>query len=177
MKYALNFAAVFAAFLVLSGCAASSSESVSAQQSEGAVAEQSGKNDNVLSDDDLKRAIQQSVRDLLRSGVLDHPNGDRYVVTVSRVVNLSETDFDMDEAVQRIQSNLAVGKKVKVVYAGESNASVSPEISVSARITQRTAYVRSGKRIEYYLHLNLTEIKSGIGLWETATPILKRRKR
>ena len=51
------------------------------------------------------------------------------------------------------------------------------EINVSARITQRTAHVRSGKRIEYYLHLNLTEIKSGIGLGENVTPILKRRRK
>lgn len=128
-----------------------------------------------ISDDDLKRAIQQAVRSLLRSGVLDNPNGGRYVVTVSRVANLSKAPLDTEEAVRRIQANLAVGKKVRVVLA--DNAAVSPEINVSARITQRTAYVRSGKRIEYYLHLNLTEIKSGIVLGENVTPILKRRRK
>lgn len=135
-----------------------------------------------ISDDDLKRAIQNAVRDLMRSGVLDNPNGDRYVVTVSRIVNLSKAEIDIPLAVKRLSSNLATGKKVKVTYGNPAagngaKSSVHPEINVSARITQRTAHVRSGKRIEYYLHLNLTEIKSGIGLWENSTPVLKRRKK
>ena len=168
----------FIAVSFLSGCA--SSQPVSEEESQTAEVQtppsvQQPPEPKEISDDDLKRAIQQAVRSLLRSGVLDNPNGGRYVVTVSRVANLSKAPLDTEEAVRRIQANLAVGKKVRVVLA--DNAAVSPEINVSARITQRTAYVRSGKRIEYYLHLTLTEIKSGIVLGENVTPILKRRRK
>lgn len=173
MKYAAEcLTAAFLTVSFLSGCA--SSEPVPEPLPAPAVSAPAPE-PKEITDDDLKRAIQQGVRSLLRSGVLDNPNGGRYVVTVSRVANLSEAPLDTEEAVRRLQANLAVSKKIRVVYG--NNAAVSPEINVSARITQRTAHVRSGKRIEYYLHLNLTEIKSGIGLGENVTPILKRRRK
>ncbi len=125
---------------------------------------------------DFKRAVQKAVRNMVRSGALDNPGGARYTVMVSRVANMTKKDIDTDEVAQKIRSDLAVSKKVRVVSGVPQKGKkfTPPEISVSGKITQRTAYVRKGERIEYYLHLNLTETKSGINLWENVTPVLMR---
>ncbi len=125
---------------------------------------------------DFKRAVQKAVSNMVRSGALDNPEGSRYTVMVSRVANMTKKDIDTDEVARKIRSDLAVSKKVRVVSGVPQKGKkfTPPEISVSGKITQRTAYVRKGERIEYYLHLNLTETKSGINLWENVTPVLIR---
>lgn len=123
---------------------------------------------------DFKRAAQTAVRNMIKSGVLDNLSGERYVVTISHIVDTTKKNFDTAAIKQKIGADLATSRKVRVVSAGAKN--VSPQINISGRIMQRTAYVRGGKkRQEYYLHLALTETKSGIMLWENVTPVVKKR--
>lgn len=128
---------------------------------------------NVL---DFKRAIQTAVKNMLQSGALDNPAGERYVVAVSSIFDFTKKGFDTKDIKQRLGETLAAGRKVRVVSV--SSKSVAPQIIISGRITQRTAYVRGGKkRQEYYLQLILTEAKSGMKLWENTTPVVKRENR
>ena len=126
------------------------------------------------SDLDFKRAIQTAVRNMVQSGALDNPAGERYVVTVSSIVDTTKKGFGTKDIKQRLGDTLAAvaGRKVRVVSS--SSKSVTPQIILSGRITQRTAFVRKGKRQEYYLHLVLTEAKSGMKLWENTTPVVKK---
>ena len=129
---------------------------------------------NEITPADFKRAIQTAVRNMVRSGSLDNPTGDRYIVTISHIVDTTKKNFDTADIKQKLSTDLAASRKVRVISAGAKN--VSPQINISGRITQRTAYVRSGrKRQEYYLHLVLTEAKSGIMLWENVTPVVKKK--
>ncbi len=129
---------------------------------------------NEITPADFKRAVQTAVRNMVRSGSLDNPTGDRYIVTISHIVDTTKKNFDTADIKQKLSTDLAASRKVRVVSAGAKN--VSPQINISGRITQRTAYVRSGrKRQEYYLHLVLTEAKSGIMLWENVTPVVKKK--
>ena len=124
---------------------------------------------------DFKRAIQTAVKNMMQSGALDNPTGERYVVAVSSIVDATKKGFDTKDIKQRLGENLAAGRKVRVVSASSKN--VTPQIIISGRITQRTAYVRGGKkRQEYYLNLVLTEAKSGMKLWENPTPVVKKSK-
>ena len=128
---------------------------------------------NEITPADFKRAVQTAVRNMVRSGALDNPAGERYVVTISHIVDTTKKNFDTADIKQKLSADLAASRKVRVVSASAKN--VSPQINISGRITQRTAYVRSGKkRQEYYLHLVLTEAKSGIMLWENVTPVVKK---
>ena len=129
---------------------------------------------NEITSSDFKRAVQTAVRNMIRSGSLDNPAGERYVVTISHIVDTTKKNFDTADIKQKLRADLAASRKVRVVSAGAKN--VSPQINISGRITQRTAYVRSGKkRQEYYLHLVLTEAKSGIMLWENVTPVVMKK--
>lgn len=124
---------------------------------------------------DFKRAVQTSVRNMTQSGVLDNPSGNRYTISISSIVDTTKKGFDTEAIKQNLSADLASGRKVRVVSA--SSKSVTPQMFVAGRITQRTAYVRSGKRQEYYLHLVLTEAKSGIKLWDNTTPVVKKKKK
>lgn len=129
---------------------------------------------NEITPADFKRAVQTAVRNMIRSGFLDNPAGERYIVTISHIVDTTKKDFDTADIKQKLSADLAASRKVRVISAGAKN--VSPQINISGRITQRTAYVRGGKkRQEYYLHLVLTEAKSGIMLWENVTPVVKKK--
>lgn len=123
---------------------------------------------------DFRRAVQTAVRNMIRSGALDNPSGERYVVTVSHIIDVTKKGFDTDDIVRRLQADLAASRKVRVVSVSAKN--VSPQINIAGRITQRTAYVRGGrKRQEYYLHLVMTEAKSGMELWENVTPVVNKK--
>lgn len=122
---------------------------------------------------DFRRAVQTAVRNMMRSGTLD-AGTDRYAVTVSHIVDTTKKGFDTAEIKRRVSADLAAGRKVRVVTAGTKNA--VPQMNVSGRITQRTAYVRGGKRRqEYYLQLVLTDLKTGMMLWETVTPVVRKK--
>lgn len=123
---------------------------------------------------DFRRAVQTAVRNMTRSGALDNPSGERYVVTVSHIIDVTKKGFDTEDIVRRLQADLAASRKVRVVSVSAKN--VSPQINIAGRITQRTAYVRGGrKRQEYYLHLVMTEAKSGMELWENVTPVVNKK--
>ncbi|MBO4520895.1 MAG: hypothetical protein J5787_06775 [Alphaproteobacteria bacterium] len=124
---------------------------------------------------DFKRAVQTAVRNMLQSGALDNPTGERYIVSVSYIVDTTKMGFSTTEIKQKLSADLAAGRKVRVVSTTSKN--VTPQLIIAGRITQRTAHVRGGKkRQEYYLNLVLTEAKSGIKLWENATPIVKKKE-
>lgn len=124
---------------------------------------------------DFKRAIQTAVKNMVRSKMLDNPTGGKYVVIVSHVADMTKKKFDTADIKQKLSEMLAASRKVRVVAAG--NRKNTPQIIVAGRITHRTAYVRGGrKRQEYYLHLVLTDAKSGMALGENVTPVVKKQK-
>lgn len=123
---------------------------------------------------DVRRTINTAVYNMFRSGTLDNPMGDKYVVIVGRVVNITpKTDFDTAQAVQDLKRALAAGRKVRVVSA--KSKTVDPQIVVAGRITHRIAHLSGRKqRHEYYLHLYVTEAKTGSALWDAPFPIVHR---
>lgn len=45
---------------------------------------------NEITPADFKRAVQTAVRNMVRSGALDNPAGERYVVTISHIVDTTK---------------------------------------------------------------------------------------
>ena len=128
-----------------------------------------------ISSSDFRRAIQKSVKNMFQSGVLDKSDGGRYVVAISYIVDATKKGFDTADVKQSLEAALASGRKVRVVAS--SSKTVAPQITVAGRITQRTAYISGRKkRQEYYLHLVLTDAKSGMKLWENTTPVVKKSR-
>ncbi len=151
---------------------------------------------------DFQEAASTMVAGMLQSGAVDKPGGGRYVLAISRVINDTMQPIDTDQLVKKIRIALLQSGKVVVttavgargpedamsMQARELRASdefnqgtvarkgqmVAPDLSLSGKIIQRNLRISGSKqRVEYYFMLTLTDIASGLALWEDETPIIK----
>lgn len=151
---------------------------------------------------DFERAADEAVQDLLSSGAVANPSGDRYVMVVSRVVNDTMQRIDTDQLTKKIRvSLLRSGKVVTTTAVGVDGAEdqmneqvrelrnneefdqsgvqqkgtlQAPDLSLSGKIIQRNHKVEDEQQVEYYFQLTLTDLQSGLAVWENETPIIKR---
>ncbi len=150
---------------------------------------------------DFKFAAMNLVKDLLNSGTLNRPGGGRYVVAISRIINDTTQDIDTDQLLKDIRiALLRSGKAVITTYvqAGgpedpmtgeirklrnndEFNSRtlpgkgqlIAPDLSLSGKIIQRVYYVNDVKKVDYYFILTLTDLKTGLAVWEGEKVISK----
>lgn len=141
---------------------------------------------------DFQHAAESAIDDMIKSGAVNRPDGTRYVMMVSRVINKTKSVLDTDQLIKKIRVALMKNGKVVVSTAvggagPEDHASkdvqgefggtglVKPELSLSGKIIEKTLYYDSStQQIEYYLQLTLTKIDGGYSIWEGETPIVKR---
>ncbi|ADU97134.1 penicillin-binding protein activator LpoB [Thermovibrio ammonificans] len=150
---------------------------------------------------DFKMAAQSLVNDMIKSGALDRPGGGRYVVAISTIINDTTQDIDTDQLIKDIRvALLKSGKAVITTYvkAGgpedpmtgairklrgndEFNPKtlpgkhqlIAPDLSLSGKIVQRVLFTNEGKKVEYYFILTLTDLKTGLAIWEGEKEITK----
>jgi len=151
---------------------------------------------------DFERAATEAVEDMLASGSVDNPNGGRYILVVSRITNDTMQRIDTDQLIKKIRvSLLRSGKVVTTTAVGLNGAEdemsmrarelrdseefdqsgvqrkgtlQAPDLSLSGKLIQRNHQVGREQQVEYYIQLTLTELGSGLALWEGETPIIKR---
>jgi uncharacterized protein (TIGR02722 family) len=151
---------------------------------------------------DFTSAAQDSVQKMLQSGALDHPGGGRYVVAISRVTNDTMQRIDTDELIKKIRVQILNSGKAVVTTAisgtgpaeddmtmkvrslrqsqefshanlakqGEMRA---PDLSLSGKLIQHNNVVDGGQRVDYSFQLALTDLHSGLAIWENDTPLSK----
>ena len=154
------------------------------------------------------RDVQETAREMLdslfRSGRLDRPDGQAYVMTVGKVKNDTMQRFDTDILTSYITEELMNSGKVMVTSAMAASADnrdemvnaargvrgdpefnqgsvpktgqlVAPTHSIFGKIIQREIRMDNGdKQIEYYFQLRITEIGSGLQWWQKQHLIPKR---
>ncbi|MBC7800003.1 MAG: penicillin-binding protein activator LpoB [Gemmatimonadaceae bacterium] len=152
---------------------------------------------------DFENAAAKTVQDMLESGAVSKPSGGRYVLAISRVTNDTMQRIDTDLLVKRIRVELLRSGKVVTTTAvgldgpedpmamrsrqlrasGEFNQAnvarrgqmVAPELSLSGKLLQTNNRLGDGsQRVDYNFQLTLTDIRTGLGLWEGNEPIAKR---
>ena len=152
---------------------------------------------------DFEKAAGESVQSMLATGAVNNPNGGRYVLAISRMINDTMQRIDTDQLVKKIRIELLNSGKVVVTTAvglngpedqmtmaarelrGNSEFNQSriaakgqlqaPDLSLSGKILQRNHNMSRGKQqVEYFFQLTLTDINSGLAIWEGETPIIKR---
>ncbi len=152
---------------------------------------------------DFEHAAMEAVESMLKSGQVDHPEGRRYVMAVSRVTNDTMQRIDTDQLVRKIRIELLQSGKVVTTSAisaegvqdelidevrrlrgseefredtqVEKGTLISPDYGLSGKIMQRN--IRRDSRtqqVEYYFQLVLTDLRDGLAVWEHETPIIKR---
>lgn len=152
---------------------------------------------------DFATAADAAIEDMLTSGAVDHPQGGRYVLVISRVTNDTMQRIDTDQLIKKIRvALLRSGKVVTTTAVGLQGAEdamvqkardlrqskefnqktvakegqmIAPDYSLSGKILQRNLKLDDGRQqSEYYFQLSLTDITTGLAYWEGETPIVKR---
>jgi uncharacterized protein (TIGR02722 family) len=142
---------------------------------------------------DFEAAAAESISKMLSTGAVDRPKGGRYVLAISRVTNDTQQYIDTDQLVKKIRVALLDSGKVVVTTAvgltgpedpmsvrvkelgAPGGRPVLPELSLSGKIIQRNLSIdRRTQQVEYYFNLTLTQIATGLAIWENETVIGKR---
>lgn len=152
---------------------------------------------------DFNEAAGRAVQSMLKSGALDRPGGDRYVIAISKITNDTMQHIDTDQLIKKIRVDLLRSKRAVITTSigAEGNVDemskkvrelsddpeynprttqkkgqlISPDMSLSGKIIQRNITMDDGKQqVEYYFQLTLTELSSGLAWWEDETIIGKR---
>ena len=145
---------------------------------------------------DFESASNAMIEEMLEMGTLSKPNGQPYILIISRIENDTMQRIDVDELSKSIRIALMKSGKVRVTAAQEDamvmassqlrnsqeynqanvrkKASlVAPELSLSGKITQREFIVSGEKRIEYRFSLSITDLQNGLTIWEGEKKIKK----
>jgi hypothetical protein len=153
---------------------------------------------------DVQEAARVMLDSLFRSGRLDRPDGQAYVMTVGKVKNDTMQRFDTDILTSYITEELMNSGKIMVTSAMAASADnrdemvnavrsvrgnaefnqgtvarsgqlVAPTHSVFGKIIQREVRMDNGdKQIEYYFQLRITELATGLQWWQKQHLIPKR---
>lgn len=151
---------------------------------------------------DFEKAATDAVEDMLASGAVNNPNGGRYIMVVSRITNDTMQRIDTDQLTKKIRvALLRSGKVITTTAVGLNGAEdemtqkardlrdseefdqttvqrkgtlQAPDLSLSGKILQRNHKVEEEQQVEYYVQLSLTDLASGLAIWEGETPIIKR---
>lgn len=108
----------------------------------------------------------------------DLVNSGRAQVATSFQNKNTGTEDDTTHQMRELRGNIEYAAST---IAGTGTL-VAPNMSLSGKMLQRnlkleTCWLCSGKeRVEYYLQLTLTDLKTGLSVWEDEQPILKEGK-
>ncbi len=145
---------------------------------------------------DFEDAADTMIYDMMATGTLNKPNGQPYVLVVSRIANDTMQRIDVDELSKSIRIALMKSGKVRVTSFQEDSmvmqssqlrqskefnqanvrkqgALAAPELSLSGKITQREFIVSGDKRVEYRFSLSITDLSNGLTVWEGEKKIKK----
>ncbi len=152
----------------------------------------------VLEYRDWEKAATKATDNLLASNALNKPNGGKYAIVIGRITNDTMQRIDTDLLIKKIRSQLTASGKVAIQTAitGEDTMTntvrdqrandeykqdtiagkgtlVAPELSLTGKMIQRNIKLSRRERVEYYFQLTLTEVKTGLSVWEHEQPIIK----
>lgn len=151
---------------------------------------------------DFEAAASDAVQKMLASPAMTKPGGGRYVIAISRVTNDTMQRIDTDLLIKRIRVELLNSGKATVTTAiglddvedplvmktrqlrqsAEFNQAqvakrgqmLAPDLSLSGKIIQDDNRLGDGsQRVDYAFQLTLTDVRTGVSIWEGDTPISK----
>ncbi len=154
---------------------------------------------------DWQIAAEKCVNSMLTSGSLARNDGRKSVVMVSTVKNSTSQHIDIQILTQKIRTAIhrsgqaitttAVGangpedratKQVRDLQDDEMfnqdtvqkmGTAIAPDFSLAGEITQQTAAQGRMRESYFYFHLTLTDLKTGLAVWEDEVEIAKQDKR
>ena len=150
---------------------------------------------------DFARAADTMIKSMLNSNALKKPDGGRYVVAMSTIKNDTMQRIEVSQLTAKIRRDLlnsgrlimttAVGSQQdamnsearKLRESAEFNQDTvqqkgqlqAPELSLAGKIFQRNIKLDNGdQQVEYYFTLMMTDLKTGLAIWEDEAVMGKR---
>jgi uncharacterized protein (TIGR02722 family) len=121
-----------------------------------------------ISNDTMQRIDTDQLVKKIRIDLL---NSGKVVVTTAVAAGGAEDQANFDVRGEGVRGNDEFNQ-ARVQKKGTLQA---PDLSLSGKIIQRNLRMTGGKQqIEYYFQLTMTELASGLAVWENELPIIKR---
>ena len=92
------------------------------------------------------------------------------------------TNFSGEDTTSNAVRNLRSNAEYDQGTIAQTGTLIAPNMSLSGKMIQRNLKLESGwfssvdTRTEYYLQMTLTDLKSGLSIWEDEEPIIKEGK-
>ena len=150
---------------------------------------------------DWNRAAAENIDSLLASGALRRPDGKPAVVMVSRIRNYTTLHLESQILTDKIRRAIRQAGQAKVTSALGAGGNldlavrrirdkdsddlfnqatvpkrgtvIAPNFSLSGAITQQTIYQGRTEESYFLFHMALTDLVTGIAVWEHTVEILK----
>lgn len=147
---------------------------------------------------DWNNAADKMVQSLLNSTVLDKAPQQPTVMAISRIVNSTSEQIDTDMLTKKIRVALSQSGKVVTTTTfgknaedalakeagdaaafmqGEQAPNRIPYYTLSGKILEDYAKAGNTRQRTYIFQLSLTEVKTGLAVWEDEVSITKQGKR
>lgn len=148
---------------------------------------------------DWANAGDQMVQSLLASGKLDEAPQQPAILGISRIVNNTTGQVDTDFLTKRIQVALNQSGKTLTTTTfglggygedelamevrdirsieGESMPRALPDYTLSGKLLENRAQAGKVRQVTYVFQLSLTDIRSGLAVWEDEVAITKQGQR
>ena len=152
---------------------------------------------------DFARAASDMIQSMSRSSALRKPDGGRYVMATSNIKNDTMLRIDTDQLMAKIQEDLLNSGRVvftssigsgdsveemilkarklrsdpeyNVQTVQEEGRLIAPDLSISGKILQKNMdYNKNTQQVEYYFQLRITDLETGLVIWQRETVIGKR---
>lgn len=152
---------------------------------------------NQINVQDWRKAANELVQSLLQSGVLERAPEQPAILAISRIINNTQQQVDTDSLIKKIRVDLnKSGKVVTTTTVGlggraedplakseaEYNAFMSgeeqealpkPHYSLSGKLLEDRVRAGKDRQVDYTFQLSLTEIGTGLAVWEDEKMISK----
>jgi uncharacterized protein (TIGR02722 family) len=151
-----------------------------------------------IDDQDFIQAANSATQDLLASGVLDRVKTPPAILGMSRIVNNTSQQVDLDLLTKKIrvallqsgkavttttfglggqaEDPLAKGIQQQQEFMGEQKPQRLPDFTLSGKIIQNTANAGDTRQTTYSFQLSLTD-QQGLAVWEGEKQITKQGTR
>jgi len=179
--------------LLFSGCQTNEVKQVDAKATQIINADQ-------ISPQEWAQAADKLVGSLLTSGILDKAPQQPSIMGISRIINNTQQQVDTDALVKKIRVALSQSGKVittttvglggkaedplakeaaeyNAAMGGEKTVVQMPYWSLSGKLLEDKIRQGSSTQITYTFQLSLTQVKTGLAMWEADEQISKVAKR
>jgi uncharacterized protein (TIGR02722 family) len=155
-------------------------------------------NTSSINSQDWANAADQLVQSLLSSGALDKATTQPAILAVDRVINNTTLSVDTDLLIKKIRVALTQTGKVAVtntmglgeravvaseaaemdeMTTGKKATMKAPDFTLYAKLIQQTDRANGKTQNTYTFQMSLTNVKSGLTVWEEEKEIAKQTKR